>query len=146
MHDNRQDIDEILELKKYIRVVSRHKWGILGLAFSVAILAALISSSLTPIYRATATLFIESEEVSLLSIEEIYGLASATDEYYLTQYEILKSRNLAERVIDNLNLAEHPEFKPSDEKTSTWRTTFPLSLIFDESGSPTPYVLSLIHI
>ena len=141
MHDNRQDIDEILELKKYIRVVSRHKWGILGLAFSVAILAALISSSLTPIYRATATLFIESEEVSLLSIEEIYGLASATDEYYLTQYEILKSRNLAERVIDNLNLAEHPEFKPSDEKTSTWRTTFPLSLIFDESGSPTPYVI-----
>ena len=137
---NNRDTDDIIDLKEYFRTINRYKWGILGLALAASILSALISYSLTPIYRATATLFIESDDVSVLSIEEIYGLASATDEYYLTQYEILKSSTLAERVIDNLDLLEHSEFKASEEESFNWRTLFPFSIIFDESGPVSDYV------
>ena len=58
---------------------------------------------------------IEAQQAKAVKIEEVYGMNSAQQEYYLTQFEILKSRTIAESVIIRLNLAEHPDFasKPS---------------------------------
>ncbi|MDI3325976.1 polysaccharide biosynthesis tyrosine autokinase [Pontibacterium granulatum] len=113
--------DDVIDLRQYWLTVMRHKWGILGFAFVVTLLSVLVVFSLEPVYRATATLLIESKQAKVVSIEEVYGLDSSNNEYYLTQFEILKSRKLAEKVIRKYDLVNHPEFKREPAFKFDWR-------------------------
>lgn len=65
---------------------------------------------MTPRYASHASLLIESEQANVLSIEEVYGLDSSRKEYFQTQYEILRSRKVAQRVVDKLNLIDINSF------------------------------------
>lgn len=113
--------DDVIDLRQYWLTVMRHKWGILGFAFIVTLLTTMVVLSLEPVYRATATLLIESKQAKVVSIEQVYGLDSANNEYYLTQFEILKSRKLAEKVIQKHNLVGHPEFNREPMVSFNWR-------------------------
>lgn len=104
--------DEVIDLRSYFQVIGRFKWRILLFAIVVAVMTAAVLKQTKSIYRSTATMLIEAEEAKAVSIEEIYGLDSSRAEYFQTQFEILKSRRLAERVIQQLSLQEQPEFKP----------------------------------
>ena len=97
--------DEI-DLLQYWNVIWREKWGILGLAIVVSLMTIVVVFNMTPIYRSTATLLIEANQANVVSIEEVYGIDSSRLEYYLTQFEILNSRQLAEDVITKLDLAK----------------------------------------
>ena len=101
---------EVIDLSHYWLVIRRHLKKILALSFLVTVLAALVVMVMTPVYKATTTLMIEAEEAKIVSIEEVYGLSGNNSEYFLTQFEILKSRDLARRVVEKLNLVEVPEF------------------------------------
>lgn len=115
------DADEdIIDLSHYSRVVNQSKWRILSLALVITFLVALIVLSLTPIYKATSSLLIESEETNIVSIEQVYGLDASKKEYFETQYEILKSRYIAEKVVNKLALDSHPIFiEKLDESNSS---------------------------
>ncbi|QXP88095.1 GumC family protein [Methylococcus capsulatus] len=102
--------EEQFDLRRYWAVIRRHLWGILGLAVSVSVLTLLILLSKTPIYRATASLVIEPKQQKVVSVEELYGIDTKSAAYYYTQVEVLKSRAIARKVIDALNLTAHPEF------------------------------------
>ncbi len=102
--------DEVIDLRKYFQVLSRAKWRILLLAVLVAALSVVVVLNLKPVYSAKATLLIEAQQAKAVKIDEVYGINSAQQEYYLTQFEILKSRSIAETVIDSLQLAQHPDF------------------------------------
>ncbi|PPC74964.1 hypothetical protein C4K68_23620 [Pokkaliibacter plantistimulans] len=97
------------DLRK-LKALGRYKWGILSLAFFVTLLVALVVFNIRPIYRATTTLLIESKAAKVVSIEEVYGVDTTNSDYYMTEYEVLKSRSLAEKVIAKLNLKEDKEF------------------------------------
>jgi polysaccharide biosynthesis transport protein len=107
--------DEI-DLGEYLRILSTHKWSILGFAIVVTLLTTLVVFSIEPVYEATTTILIESEEENVVSIEEVYGIPGANDEYFETQNQILQSRNLAEKVIDKLKIPTHPEFDPEQQE------------------------------
>lgn len=115
------DADEdIIDLSHYFRVINQSKWRILSLALIITFLVALIVLSLTPIYKATSSLLIESEETNIVSIEQVYGLDASKKEYFETQYEILKSRYIAEKVVNKLALDSHPIFiEKLDESNSS---------------------------
>lgn len=115
------DADEdIIDLSHYFRVVNQSKWRILSLALIITFLVALIVLSLTPVYKATSSLLIESEETNIVSIEQVYGLDASKKEYFETQYEILKSRYIAEKVVNKLALDSHPIFiEKLDESNSS---------------------------
>ena len=68
--DNYYAEDE-LDLLQYWNIVNREKWGILGLAVAVCLITTVFVFELTPIYRATATLLIESKQANVVSIEEV---------------------------------------------------------------------------
>ena len=74
--------------------------------FTAAItgLAGYYAYTATPIYSSTSTLLIEQQNVSVMSVEELYGVDTENADYYQTQYEILKSRSLAIKVIDSLDM------------------------------------------
>lgn len=107
-----QNEDKTLDILEYWRAISKRRWSILGLTILVAILAGLIASNIQPMYRATATLLIEQGKNKVVSIEEVYSQGLIQREYYQTQIEILKSDELARKVVRKLNLASHPEFDP----------------------------------
>lgn len=108
---------EMIDLGHYWQTVRRYLWRIIGLAVFITVLVALIVMSITPQYKATAKLLIESKQAKVLSIEEVYGLDSSRKEYFQTQYEILKSRQIAEKVVEKLKLYENPSFAPGYEAT-----------------------------
>ncbi|MGH1373380.1 MAG: GumC family protein [Cellvibrionaceae bacterium] len=108
--------EEVIDLRHYWRVLMLHKWSIAGLSAVVTLLTVMVVFSMKPVYQATTTVLIESEQAKVLSIEDVYGLNTANKEYYLTQFEILKSRDLAERVIRRLKLDVHPLFDPRQQE------------------------------
>ncbi|WP_432472284.1 GumC family protein [Amphritea sp. HPY] len=120
---------ETIDLRQYLAIINRYKWGILGLASAIAMLTTLVVFSMSPVYKASATLLIESSQANIVSIEEVYGLDPTNNEYYLTQFEILRSRQLAETVIDKLQLSDHPEFNPAANGSKfNWRDLIPFQL------------------
>lgn len=107
--------EETIDLRHYWRVLMRFKWGIAGLGLLSAVIAALVMINADNIYESSATLLIESNKPNITSIEDIYGIDAQSREYFSTQFELLKNRNLAERVIRDLNLTSNPEFVPEQE-------------------------------
>lgn len=101
-----------IEFLEYWRAISKRRWSILGLTIVVGILAMLIVSSMRPQFRSTATILIEQGKSKVVSIEEVYSQGMIQREYYQTQVEILKSAELARKVVQKLKLTEHPEFDP----------------------------------
>ncbi|TKB48199.1 polysaccharide biosynthesis tyrosine autokinase [Ferrimonas sediminicola] len=99
-----------LDLTQYFRVLWRYKGRILLFSMLVTAIAVAVLLNVQPMYRAQARLLLESQQAKAVSIEDVYGLDSSRQEYLKTQFEIIKSRHLAERVIDRLELTRHPEF------------------------------------
>ena len=106
------DEEEALDLIAYWRVVQRRKWGIIGLAFFLTLLVAVVVFMMTPIYSSTVTLLVEQNKAKLLSIDEIYSGVSSDQAHYQTQVELLQSNALMEGVVDRLKLVKHPLFDP----------------------------------
>ena len=109
---NKPSAVEVIDLAHYWHVVRRQLKKIIALSLVATIISVLVVLSLTPKYSATTTLLIESEEARILSIEEVYGMSGNSSEYLLTQFEILKSRALAERVVKELKLVNVAEYNP----------------------------------
>jgi capsular exopolysaccharide synthesis family protein len=105
---------ESLDLVRYWRAIARNKWRILSLALLVGLLATLYAYSLTPVYRGTATVLVEgSRPAKSAAAEELYiAYGGTTRDYYLTQFEIIRSREFAERLVRVMGLVRHPEFDP----------------------------------
>lgn len=113
---SRQDgEDDVIDLRKLIQPIWHRKWSILSLVMVVVMVAILAVLTLTPIYRASTTLMIEEKASKVVSIEQVYGLEGTGKEYLQTQFELLKSRSLAERVVRELKLTTHPEFDPRQQ-------------------------------
>ena len=114
--------DESIDLRALWGTLIRNKWGIITLPLLLAMLAYLYSSTLTPVYRASSTLLIEPDTGNVVGIPGIESL-SASQEYLQTQFELLKSRDLAEHVVRNLDLVNHPYFDPAnrEEPLIDWR-------------------------
>lgn len=110
-----QNDDDEIDLLKLWQTIWRRKWSIITLTFIVMMVTVLIVLSLTPIYRAATTLLIEQKQAKVVSIEQVYGMDGGGNEYLQTQFELLKARSLAERVVRELNLTVHPEFDPRQQ-------------------------------
>ena len=105
------------ELVRYWRTINRHRVGIILLVIAVSVLATMYALSLQPIYRGTATVLLDPVRKKSVSNEEIYDSVAGTPrDYYLTQIEIIKSRDYAERLVRVLNLTRHPAYDPRQQR------------------------------
>lgn len=121
------DESETLDLLEYWRSIAKRKWSIIGLALLVAVIAMLVAFSMRPTYRSTATLMIEQSKAKVVSIEEVYNSMGGNREYFQTQVEIMKSRELARKVIERLKLTEHPDYDPRRNRAEGVSGLNPLS-------------------
>ena len=119
MERQEHDADRLAEqLRFWRRSISKHKWSALGLAMAIALLTTLIVFVIQPTYRSTATLMLESNKSKVVSIEEVYSAMSNNREYYQTQAEILKSEELARRIVAKMRLVDHPVMDPRKQQES----------------------------
>jgi capsular exopolysaccharide synthesis family protein len=115
--------EETPEYIAYWRAIMLRKWSILALAMLVAVIASVAVSQMVPVYRSSATVLIEIDRTKLVPIGDVYtGIGSYYREYFQTQAEVLRSREVAQRVVTKLKLAEHPEFDPRQTKPSALET------------------------
>jgi succinoglycan biosynthesis transport protein ExoP len=113
------DADRLADqLRFWRRSISKHKWSALGLAMAIALLTTLIVFVIQPTYRSTATLMLESNKSKVVGIEEVYSAMSSNREYYQTQAEILKSEELARRIVTKMRLVDHPVMDPRKQMES----------------------------
>lgn len=99
-----------IDIWAIINVLLRRK-----LMISLFCLAALTgvllwSMQATPLYRATTTLEVQREAARILEGTGVEPAAVADDTHMETQYTLLQSRNLAERVAEKLNLPSNPAY------------------------------------
>ena len=95
-----RDVQENSTLVRYGRIARRWKWVIIG-AIAAGVAAALIITFLmTRQYSATTRIEIAREEARIVNIQGVQPEAAGTidQEFYQTQYGLLRSRALAERV------------------------------------------------
>ena len=96
----------------YWQVLRDRRWVVLGVLGVVVACALAITLLTTPVYRALATIKIERDTIKVVQSEGITPADSAFDrDFYLTQYELMRSRSLALHVIQDLSLIDHPYFR-----------------------------------
>ena len=91
-------------LHEYLRVVGRHRYSILAITLLFGVLGALSAALEVPIFRATSTLLIDRENIRFTASQETFGQGQQGYEYLQTQYEILKTRPLAEKVVEKIGV------------------------------------------
>jgi capsular exopolysaccharide synthesis family protein len=100
------------DILAYWRVIRKRKWTVFA-AFAIlfgVVLAGTLRQK--PVYRAKALLEIEKENPSLVTPQELFQLDEVSDAYLETEYKVLSSDDLAERVIGELGLERVAEFRP----------------------------------
>ncbi len=123
------------DLVRYLRTLNRYKWGILMVVVAVGMLAALYASSLRPIYRGTATVMIEMQKPKAVSNQDLYeAIAYSSRDYFLTQFEIIKSREFAERLVRVMRLTKHPEYDPRQSARAWYAAWVPEQLLPTVTG------------
>jgi succinoglycan biosynthesis transport protein ExoP len=95
------EVQEGASLRDYWRVLRKHKAIIATCFFGAVIIATVVLVMTTPIYTASTTLLIERKEPRVVDVKNVLSESqeSDADDYYKTQYEILKSRSLAAQTI-----------------------------------------------
>jgi len=104
------DAEEI-NLRDYLEVLIRRKWLIFSIMALVFLTTLVFTLTATKIYLAPASLEVTREAPKVTKFEEMVTAEVNAREFYETQVSLLKSKALIQRVIDKLNLAEHPVIK-----------------------------------
>ncbi len=91
------------------RTIVRYKWGILSLALTGTVIGVLSAYTAVPVYQASTTMVVEPADTKLVGVQPLDG-APPINLFYETQYEIIRSRRIAETVVDKLQLADDPRF------------------------------------
>jgi polysaccharide biosynthesis transport protein len=118
-----------------LALVLKYRWLIIaisGLALAIGFIQTFTS---TPIYQATVTIQIDRQTPKLVKeVVQDRDFGGGDQRFYKTQFDLLKSRSLAERVAADLDLAAAKDFlnPPSTSALGKLR-----SLIFASAGTAT---------
>ncbi len=93
-----------LDLKEFITVLSRRKKLVINTALTTLLLALLVTLLMPPTYRAYSTLKVErytaGSNVDILNAE----VSRSDRDFFETQIQLIQSKTLARRVIDQLKI------------------------------------------
>ncbi|PLK27152.1 polysaccharide biosynthesis tyrosine autokinase [Novosphingobium sp. TH158] len=121
-----------VELRDVLRVISEHRRVILGGGVLGLILGIIATLLMTPLYRATALMEVNNQSTEMIEGAgrggQQYQSRGANQELLATQLGLLKSEQLAKRVVEDLNLASSPDYG-GQEGTREQRTKRAVALV-----------------
>src|SRR5258708_9399577 len=101
-----------VHLSHYWIIVYKRWRMALSILLVVMLATFLFSYFSRPLYRSTATIQIERDNPNQNTGEDRFGIEASDQEFLQTQYELLKSRDLMARVIQESQLLSDPDFYP----------------------------------
>ena len=102
---------DAINLASIMSVIWRGKWIILA-TFLIGLMvgAYYIYFHAIPMYRSTAVVMLNNREEQVVDLESVIGGLSADASVVNTEVEVLRSRGLLGKVVDELDLTSDPEF------------------------------------
>ncbi len=98
-------------LRQYLRIAMRWRYVIIGSVVAFVLAGLIITLLMTPKYTAQTTIEISREASKITDFQGVDREASVADqEFYQTQYGLLRSRLLSERVAAQLKLVDDKSF------------------------------------
>lgn len=98
-------------LQQYLRIALRWRYEILGATAACVFLGLIFTLLMTPRYTAATTIEISRESSKVTDFSGVERETSVADqEFYQTQYGLLRSRLLSERVAAQLRFIDDPAF------------------------------------
>ena len=98
-------------LRQYLRIAMRWRYVILGSVVAFVLAGLIVTLLMTPKYTAQTTIEISREASKITDFQGVDREASVADqEFYQTQYGLLRSRLLSERVAAQLKLVDDKSF------------------------------------
>lgn len=104
--------EEPPSLLAHWRVLRKRRWTVLTVLIVLFTVVLIGTLKQKPIYQAQALLEIEKERPNIVTMQDMFELVTISDSYLETQYKILRSETLAQRVIEQLRLDQREEFNP----------------------------------
>jgi capsular exopolysaccharide synthesis family protein len=112
-----------IDLHAYWRIVVRRRWVILAVFAAAVLLTMPVTLRQTKIYAATTTIIIDVNAPRVLNKEQVQDVVESgtggywyTKEYYETQYKVITSHAVAQRVVDKLELGRDLRFLGLDQE------------------------------
>lgn len=105
--------DIALDLLEYWRIIFKRKWLVLSILAACLALGAVKTLMQTPLYTATVRIQIDRSAVKVVEGGNVTPTEGMGSEFLRTQYELLQSRTMAERVASALNLGNDADFHKS---------------------------------
>ena len=102
-----------LPIIDYWRVIKRYRWSILGIAMIAAVIGTLNALSATSLYQARARLLVKFNQPNISNLQQ-FESTPLHWLYFETQSDIIRSRAVAERVVERLKKAKFLTHEPSD--------------------------------
>jgi capsular exopolysaccharide synthesis family protein len=118
-----------VHLRDYWGTVWRWRWTVFVTFAIVATLVGLYTFLQTPVYKASAKVEIQPSTRRVAPVADVSELGAtgysffAEDRYYNTQFEIIKSRAVSEKVFDRLNLWNDPQFKKMKDPVDAFKSS-----------------------
>jgi len=98
-------------INEYMRIALRWRYVILGVTAAAILLGLIVTLLMTPKYTAVSTVEIARESNKVSDFQGVERETTVADqEFYQTQYGLLRSRSLAERVANQLHLVDDVKF------------------------------------
>lgn len=100
-------------ISRYLSIARRRKWYILGAIAAALLLGLLVTLLMTPKYTSYATLEIQRETRNFTQVQGAQAdeqQNSIDQEFYETQYGLLRTKSQADAVVEALHLENDPAF------------------------------------
>lgn len=111
------EAEDEIHLKDYFYILLRRKWIVITFLLVIVTTVTIGTFLKKPMYKSTITMKIEREKPNFVLSENVVGVNMNEENYFQTQCKVLKSRNLAKRIIRSLGLDNNPEFVPNPKNT-----------------------------
>ena len=112
-----------IDVRYYAGLLWRHKALLVACALVGLLLGLVVALIQTPEYRAGVMLQIEPPSPTFMTVTDALvgagGYWQHTD-FYNTQFKVLRSKGLGEKVVARLKLTDHEPFKSSPDPAERW--------------------------
>src|SRR6201996_3608195 len=105
--------EDMIDLHHLWGMIRRRANVILGATILGTVLAAIFIFQLTPRYTAEATVMLETRKNQMVDFTSLMAGLSGDQSVVRSEMEILKSRALADKVAEKLDIDNWPEFNPA---------------------------------
>ncbi|MFV3131431.1 GumC family protein [Niveispirillum sp. KHB5.9] len=101
-----------IDIRRTLSMLWRRRWMIAAILALSVVGSWLFVSRIEPVYTATTQVMIDSRRTRIVDIKEVLSQLSPQLVTVTSEVEVIRSRALAQRVSDTLDLYKDPEFNP----------------------------------